>query len=143
MANKVKSNGNGAKQLPEIIDEKAAEYAVIDDSTTDKAFKQQDTLNALNVLVKLEEEYILNATRLDIPNSAFSIAAADYITKCIAHGYEEGANRLMLQMGLMTSIKGKRIEITKQAIIGDRQFRENTSGKGLIDKIKGWYNKNE
>lgn len=125
--------------VPGVDAEIKAKEAFLDTSSFEKAFKTQDVLNAIRLIILQDENFIDNAMRYNIPNRRFAVAAASYYRKCLKHGYTEGIEQLKMQLGLMTAIGEKRMLLLVEAVIGERKFKDNGQGvSGLADQIKNW-----
>ncbi len=128
--------GNGHSELTkEQIDALGA--FVHSPESTDKAFKNQDMLNAIRMIILADPDIMENVFRYNIPDRRFACAAASYHRKCKEHNYNDGINQLMMQLGLMGSIGEARIKHLVQAVIGDREWKDNQN-KGFADKFKNW-----
>jgi len=143
---KGKSNGNGKGQSLEAVlntkELKEYEEFVHTPDSTEKAFRGQDTLNAIRLLVLSDPEFLDNTMRYDLPSSAVILAVALSISRCTQHNYQDGVEFWKLVCGLMTSKRGKRISQLVEAIIGERKWNENQAGSGGIgDKMKAFANK--
>lgn len=129
-------NGNNGNKGASFELDKLNEFIHSQDST-DKAFKNQDTLNALRLMVLSDPEFLDNAMRYDLPNSRTILAIALSMQKCIKHNYKDGINFYKVLCGLLPSKQGKRIDQMVDAIGGDRRWREGDN-KGFMDNMKQW-----
>ncbi len=132
-------NGGSEKQTKAEVEnyEQLKEF-IHTQGSTDKAFSSTDTNNALKIMMTSEKEFLDNAMRYDLPSNRIVLALAFEYGRYKEHGFEEGINFLMLLCGLLTSKKGKRIQIMSDTVIGERKFKENTSGNGLWNKAKNF-----
>ena len=112
--------------------------AYLGDGSIDKAFKSQDVLNAIRMIILQDKEIMENSMRYNLPNRRWCIAAASYVRKCVEHGYNKGIDQVMMQLGFMTSIGGERIKQLVTAVIGEQKWQQG-KGNGMIDKIKKLY----
>jgi hypothetical protein len=128
-------NGNGNGKLDNSELEALNQFIHSGDST-DKAFKSQDTLNALRLMVMSDPEFIDNAMRLDTPSMAFILGLAVSVQQCKAHNFKDGEDFLKLLTSLLPSRHGKRIDQLIAAISGEKQWQQSGQGSGLMDKIK-------
>ncbi|MCK9571570.1 hypothetical protein M0R72_21650 [Candidatus Pacearchaeota archaeon] len=85
-----------------------------------KAFTSESGFNAAKAMVELKEELGENALLLDIPDKRFVVAVKYAYYQYKKHGCDERIKALMIQLGLLASVKGKRVETFKEAIIGER-----------------------
>jgi hypothetical protein len=134
-----KNNGSKAQMTKEDIEELSA---FLGEGSIDKAFKNQDTLNAIRMIILQDPELMDNSMRYKIPSKRFAVAAASYVRKCEEHHYQPGIDQVKMMLGLMTSVGGERINKLVEAIGANKNFQEGRSG-GFVDKIKSLYNKNE
>lgn len=120
---------------------KEAGQAFLDENSINKGFSSQEVLNAIRLLILSDPEILDNSMRYSIPDRQFAVAAASYIRKCEAHGYTDGVKQVKMQLGLMTSIRGQRVDKLVAAIIGEREFASEKpkNAAGILDKIKGMY----
>ena len=128
-----KKQGNGHKEtsLPEIQQLEA----ILGEGTIDKALKSQEVMNAIRMLILSDPDIMDNAMRYDIHDRRTCVAAASLYQKHKNHSYNDGVEELMLLLGLFTSIRGKRVNILSDTVIGERKFGQN-QGEGLLDKTK-------
>jgi len=135
-----RDNGKGdTQEVTKVLDE-LNEFIHSPDST-DKAFKSQETFNAIRMMILSDEDIMANLMRYDLPNNRVILAMAGYIQKCKEHNYVEGVMFVMTLCGLLTARKGKRTDRFVDAIIGDRSWKEGQQGGGMMERAKNWFNK--
>ena len=130
-----KDNGQGS--LTDI--EKAELEKIVGEGSIDKALKAKDDAGtAVKYIMTTDgEDLLANALRFDIKDYRSVIAFASLSSKCIRHGYTEGENELKLILGLLPAIRGKRVNIFSDTVIGERKnFSGQQSNWG--EKIKQW-----
>ena len=130
----IKDNNGDNKITPEDL------IPYLGDSSYEKMFKDPESTNAMRLMMLSDPEFINNVFRYNIPDYQFAVAMAAQIRACIEHGFDEGVNQAMIQLGLMASVKGERINQFVTAVCGNRDFQERKiGGGGLMDKIKNMY----
>lgn len=133
----VKNNNNGNGQLDDAAIEELKKFIHSPD-TTDKAFKNQDTLNAIRLVILSDPDILDNAMRYDIPSNRMILGLAVSLQQCQEHHYAGGENFYKMLLGLMPSRHGKRVDQLIEAIVGERKWKEQSAQNGIANKIKGW-----
>lgn len=137
---------NGKKpelETPDIGLSESQIKKLVDDTERDpldKAFTAEGGFNAAKAMVELNEELEKNALLLDVPDKRFVVAIKYAYYQYLKHHCDERKQALMVQLGLMASIKGKRVEVFKDTIIGERRnypFNKNDWGQGIKNFISG------
>lgn len=134
----MKDRGNqgdkGDKGKQEVVD---AVTEFLNTDSVDKAFKSQDVLNAIRMIILADEEIMANVMRYSVPDRRFAVAAASYYTKCRKHSDRDGEEELKLLLGLLCSIGNTRINKLVEAVIGEQRGKDgDASMRGFQDKIK-------
>lgn len=109
-----------------------------------KAFTSEGGFNAARAMVELKEELEQNALLLDIPDKRFVVAVKYAYYQYCKHNNPDRKKALMIQLGMMAAIKGKRVETFKEAIIGERHygpFAQNSWQEGAKSFVFGGENK--
>lgn len=110
-----------------------------DENPISKAFSSESGFNAARAMVELKEELGENALLLDLPDKAFVVAVKYAYYQYSKHHNENRKKALMIQLGLMAAIKGKRVQTFSDTIIGERKsqpFAKN-NWDGARDYIFG------
>jgi hypothetical protein len=131
-------NGFNENELKEL------ESFIHSPDSTDKAFKNQEGLNALRLMVLSDPEFLDNAMRYDLPSSRLILAIAFSMQRCKKHGYTGGIEFYKMICALLPAKRGKRIDQLVDAIAGERKWKEGmNSNNGLGDKIKNFVSGNK
>ncbi len=126
-------NGNDATEL------EALKHFIHSEDSIDKAFKGQDSVNAMRLMVLLDPLFRDNVMRLDLPSYRIILAIAMSMQRCAKHSYKDGIAFYEILCGMMTSRKGKRIDKLIDAIAGERKWKEGEGGqRGIMEKLKNW-----
>lgn len=113
--------------------------ALLSSDSSDKAFKSQDVLNAIRLIILPDEEMEQNAWRYRMPNKRYCVAAASYYRKNLRHNNTDGNKQLMLLLGFFNSIGESRMNQLVRAVIGDAQYKSGNQGSftGALEKLAG------
>jgi hypothetical protein len=128
-----KNNGNGQVDLTQT--EIDALISSVKDNPTDNAFKSEGGFNAAKAMVELKDKLDQNALLLDIPDKRFVVAVKYAYYLYLKYGQTDRINALMVQLGLMASIKGRRTQQFSDTIIGERRNNREQQGGSILDKL--------
>jgi hypothetical protein len=109
-----------------------------------KAFSSESGFNAARAMVELKSELEQNALLLDVPSNQFAVAVKYAYYQYCKHKQTDRKKALMIQLGLLAAVKGKRVETFKEAIIGERRnypFAKGDWGQGIKNFVFGEQNK--
>jgi hypothetical protein len=134
MVDNNKNNGNG--HTPDLTQEQIdLMINDIKNNPTDAAFRSEGGFNAAKAMVELHEQLELNALLLDIPNKRFVVAVKYAYYQYKKHNQKERIAALMVQLGMMASIGGRRVQQFSDTIIGERRNHQQEHGGNLLDKL--------
>jgi len=134
----MKDNGKG--DLSQYSVEEIGKF-VHSEQSMDKAFKAQDPMNAVRMMILSDEEFLDNAMRYDLPSTRMVLGVSVSIQECNEHGYQGGIDFYKYFCGLLPSKHGKRIGLFVDAIIGERKWKEGSfqgNGGGGLEKVKNF-----
>ena len=108
-------------------------------NSQDNAFKNQEGLNALRLMVLSDPEFLDNAMRYDLPSSKLILAIAFSMQRCKKHGYAAGIEFYKTICALLPSKQGKRIDQLVDAISGEKRWKSGVGGQqSIMDKVKNF-----
>lgn len=108
----------------------------IKDNPIDNAFKYSEGgFNASKAMVELKEKLELNALLLDIPDRRFVVAVKYAYLLYKKYHQQDRIDAMMVQLGMMASIKGRRVQLFSDTIVGERKNYNSNQGGGLLDKL--------
>lgn len=112
---------------------------ILSTDSTDKAFRSQEVLSAIRMIILSDPEIMDNAMRYALPDKRYCVAAASLWRKLKKHNYDDGIEQLKLLLGLLCSVKGDRINRLVEAVIGEQKVKaQSGSFSAASDKIKQW-----
>jgi len=129
--------GNGHIESPQ---ETALKDFIHSPDSTDKALKSGEQLNAMRMMLLMDERFKDNLLRLDFPSSRFILAVSLSMQRCMEHGYTNGMEWLEMICGMLPAKHAKRMEHFIDGMAGERRWREGggQGQSGLMDKMKNW-----
>ena len=138
-----KDNGNGKGEALEIKSElNELKNFIHSDESLDKAFKSNESLNAMRLMVLSDEGIIDNAMRYHIPSYRVMMAIALSVQRCVKHDYTQGIEFYRLLLAMMPARRGHRIDQLIDAISGERRWQQGGDKPGALnnmkEKFKSW-----
>ena len=94
----------------------------------DKAFRQQDVVTAVQMLVDPGGDINNLTMRGDFPDAQFLKAAARHLARCRYFHYKEGEEELKFIVAGYPGIKGKRADMLVHAVVGERKQQSESFG---------------
>lgn len=102
-------------------------------TTIDDAFKDQDMLNALRMIIMSDKDIEQMVMRYNLPSRQFAVAVASLWRKYEAKEYEIGKRQILILLGLMASVGNQRINDLVHAITAEKK----QSGD-MGERFKNW-----
>lgn len=134
--------GNGFDEFEETMDmEEASKTGFLSQKASNVLGSKESSSNATKYIMTTDGRDIEdNAFRLDIKSYRVMVAAAIMIKKCEAQGYTPGKELIELMLKLMPAVRGKRVGIFSDTVIGERRFanRLENGVNNTVQKFKNW-----
>ena len=128
----------GDNGFPEGVDVEKVKAAIQGADSPTQAFKSQDVVNAMEILMKQDKDFLDNTFRYDVPSGKVALCASIIVQRCTEHDYENGLLWLKYLLGLTASVHGKRVNVFSDTVIGERRWKEGIRGQGFFNKAKEW-----
>ena len=129
----IDNNGHEEVKLEEL------DKFIHSEGSTDKAFKSQDAANALKLIALRQEGGLPDGAMLvDLPSNRFALGLASAYQGCKEHNYQAGIDYLENLVHCLASVKGKRVGIISDTIIGERRWKQTNEQEGIGQKFKNW-----
>ena len=128
------NNGKGDFNVNEALD------WVHTPKTIENALKTTDQDNVIKFLMIPDDDIMNNLMKLDIPSYRAALAVSALYPKCEQYKNEKGKRFIKMLLLTTTAVKAKRANMSVDAVIGERRWKQGGGGGGenVIDKIKGW-----
>jgi len=131
----VEGNGHNGQGIPEKL------LQSLDDGTFGRAFSQHDTTSAMKYYVELGDKNVSTFVKLllraDIPDRDYVKACVRHFAKCVEFEDTDAQEELVNLIAGFCSVKGKRMELFTDAVIGKRRNEERKSFGGSMRNLLG------